>query len=738
MINWETTVNFYQQFITCVEESDGIGAYYNLQLAMLSCKQYLIRHPTPTSAHRLVLKAPKSDDESDRPPPLTPEDALLHLLALLPKYRTIVKSFQRNFGCPDEGNDDSKESLTCEDAPIDIQKTVDKDNGKGVVLFNSLIGNEVPIASIKTTIIQPYIMPKLYPNLSRGILFYGPAGTGKTLLAKATAFELFTRQRHILNVLFYAPTAEKLKGKYLGETEKKITTMFQCASKQACETETKTKKDTLAILFIDEIDAIARSRDGGDDPSGVNASATNTLLQMMDGVSSFPNVIVISATNLPWNIDSAILRRFSSKIMVPLPDEKDVLKLLKFSVVHWIARVLYHDPTVFNPTKCPTFSWDTTFEHLRWIHGVKENELAAVAQMCHIGNYAPRDLKNLCQQVFIAQGSHARQAGGFHKIEWRASGEERDVPVTSSSYDPLSVCKLLQGKYLSAESYHLLLKENLPGLVKSSPYFPSNGAFPLQICYNTIKGTHFSIIQSLPSNLRRIASSMPETLNMYFDFIPTSKKTPFFLHKIFKIVENTNEITIPIILHGTLSESDVFALHSIISSWMDDPDENEDESETSVSIQCAHSLIKSYVHHIYMYHRANTFGIVTKQHQKQGGKTRNIRKEEFTQVQVKPYEITDVAPLRSADQIAKYIVERSNLASKLSTHQIEIHNTIPQVSTMVVDANQPDIMANCCNLTLDVNRFKEKMRVFPTGNTEKVIRELNEYRESGKIPTPDT
>jgi hypothetical protein len=138
-----------------------------------------------------------------------------------------------------------------------------------------------------------------------------------------------------------------------------------------------------------------------------------------------------------------------------------------------------------------------------------------------------------------------------------------------------------------------------------------------------------------------------------------------------------------------------------------------------------------------MYHRANTFGIVTKQHQTQGGKTRKIRKEEFTQVQVKPYEITDVAPLRSADQIAKYIVERSNLASKVSTHPIEIHNTIPQVS-MVVDANQPDIMANCCNLTLDVNRFKEKMRVFPTGNTEKVIRELNEYRESGKIPTPDT
>ena len=71
-------------------------------------------------------------------------------------------------------------------------------------------------------------------------------------------------------------------------------------------------KKFISILFLDEFDSIAKSRDN--DPTGLAANAVNTILQMMDGIESPDNVAVMAATNYPWNLDTAILRRFNKKI----------------------------------------------------------------------------------------------------------------------------------------------------------------------------------------------------------------------------------------------------------------------------------------------------------------------------------------------------------------------------------------------------------------------------------------
>ena len=94
--------------------------------------------------------------------------------------------------------------------------------------------------------------------------------------------------------------------KWYGEAESRMSLIFEAAQAMGS-----------CIIFIDEIDSLARSRDS-DDSSGTAASATNTLLQMMDGFSDLPNVIVMAATNYPWQLDAAILSRFQEKIYVHL------------------------------------------------------------------------------------------------------------------------------------------------------------------------------------------------------------------------------------------------------------------------------------------------------------------------------------------------------------------------------------------------------------------------------------
>jgi transitional endoplasmic reticulum ATPase len=137
---------------------------------------------------------------------------------------------------------------------------------------------------------------------AKGILLYGPPGTGKTLIAKAVANESRAN--------FISIKGPEIMSKWVGESEKAIRQMFK-----------KAKQVAPAIVFLDEIDAIAPRRGVGSD-TNVTERVVNQLLTSMDGLEGLDGVTVIAATNRPDIVDPALLRpgRFDRLILTPIPD----------------------------------------------------------------------------------------------------------------------------------------------------------------------------------------------------------------------------------------------------------------------------------------------------------------------------------------------------------------------------------------------------------------------------------
>lgn len=183
-------------------------------------------------------------------------------------------------------------------------------NSDSFITFNDIAGADMEKQEIMNAFIYPMDYSSLFPTLSKGLLFYGPPGTGKSLLAKATA-------HYMKNAAFYAPTPSDFKGGLVGESEAKIKNVFECA----CQRVAEDPKYKQAIIFIDEFESIASNREGAN--TGVTSSAVTvpTLLQLMEGVQSdrLSSVSLMAATNLPWTLDPAILRRIPAKIFVDLP-----------------------------------------------------------------------------------------------------------------------------------------------------------------------------------------------------------------------------------------------------------------------------------------------------------------------------------------------------------------------------------------------------------------------------------
>ncbi|CEP62380.1 AAA family ATPase CDC48 LALA0_S05e04346g [Lachancea lanzarotensis] len=169
---------------------------------------------------------------------------------------------------------------------------------------------------LKETVEYPVLHPDQYAKFglapSKGVLFYGPPGTGKTLLAKAVATEVSAN--------FISVKGPELLSMWYGESESNIRDIFD-----------KARAAAPTVVFLDELDSIAKARGGSvGDAGGASDRVVNQLLTEMDGMNAKKNVFVIGATNRPDQIDPAILRpgRLDQLIYVPLPDEMARLSIL--------------------------------------------------------------------------------------------------------------------------------------------------------------------------------------------------------------------------------------------------------------------------------------------------------------------------------------------------------------------------------------------------------------------------
>ncbi|MCL4155596.1 UNVERIFIED_CONTAM: hypothetical protein GTU68_013944 [Idotea baltica] len=174
------------------------------------------------------------------------------------------------------------------------------------------------MAQIREMIELPLRHPALFKTLGvkppRGVLFYGPPGCGKTLLAKAVANECSAN--------FISVKGPELLTMWFGESEANVREIFD-----------KARASAPCVLFFDELDsvAVARGGGGGGDGGGAGDRVINQLLTEMDGVGSKKNVFFIGATNRPAILDEAIIRpgRLDQLIYIPLPDKPSRISILK-------------------------------------------------------------------------------------------------------------------------------------------------------------------------------------------------------------------------------------------------------------------------------------------------------------------------------------------------------------------------------------------------------------------------
>ena len=185
------------------------------------------------------------------------------------------------------------------------------------ITYDKIGGLEEQIIEVKETVELPLTEPELFERVGieppKGILLYGPPGTGKTLLAKAVANET--------NATFIKIVASEFVKKYIGEGARLVREVFELAKEKAP-----------AIIFIDELDAVAakrlKSSTSGD------REVQRTLMQLLaelDGFESRGDIGIIGATNRPDILDPALLRpgRFDRFIEVPLPNEEGRREILK-------------------------------------------------------------------------------------------------------------------------------------------------------------------------------------------------------------------------------------------------------------------------------------------------------------------------------------------------------------------------------------------------------------------------
>ncbi|KAF6807102.1 AAA family ATPase [Colletotrichum plurivorum] len=189
------------------------------------------------------------------------------------------------------------------------------------VQWSDVAGLEIAKNALREAVVYPFLRPDLFMGLrepARGMLLFGPPGTGKTMLARAVATESRST--------FFSISASSLTSKYLGESEKLVRALFSLAKALAP-----------SIIFVDEIDSLLSQRSGSGEHEATRRIKTEFLIQWSDlqraaagriiedkekGRGDPNRVLVLAATNLPWAIDEAARRRFVRRQYIPLPESE--------------------------------------------------------------------------------------------------------------------------------------------------------------------------------------------------------------------------------------------------------------------------------------------------------------------------------------------------------------------------------------------------------------------------------
>lgn len=226
--------------------------------------------------------------------------------------------------------------------------------------WSDIVGLDDAKRVLKEAILLPRKYPQLFTGLRspwKSILLYGCPGTGKTLLAKAVASES--------DSTFFNISASSLVSKYRGDSEKLIRMLFTLARHYSPST-----------IFIDEVDSIMNHRGGvngscsaseGSEHESSRRMKTELLVQMDGLLANNSDVFVLAATNLPWSLDSAFLRRCEKRIMIPLPDQESRKNMIQSHLSEF----------------SPSFS--------------KAEVLDNSASL--LGGYTGSDIKSLCKEV---------------------------------------------------------------------------------------------------------------------------------------------------------------------------------------------------------------------------------------------------------------------------------------------------------------------------------------------------